>query len=172
LLEGYVLKYLWDLGKVKQNQVIVDNLKCGLSNHLKGQKTLPIVMAKDIMCTLAMFEKTCSNKQVTQNLDVDCRNIMKVIERRQFLNTSGDFLWVNKKIRKWWGHALSEVVVQCIVAFWTFYTTISLNEKDITQRRILVWSNMMCMLPNTFNFPMYITLANFELFCDCWKWWY
>jgi hypothetical protein len=63
-LEGYVPKYLQDLGKVKQNQVIVDNLKCGLSNYLKGQKTLPIVMAKDIVCTLAMFEKTCSNKQV------------------------------------------------------------------------------------------------------------
>jgi hypothetical protein len=97
---------------------------------------------------------------------------MEDVERKQFLNTSRDFLWVNKKIGKWWGHALSEAIVQCIVAFGTFETTISSNEKDITQRRILVWSNMMCMLPITFNFPKYITLANFELFCDCWKWWY
>jgi hypothetical protein len=95
-------------------------------------------MAKDIVCTLVMFEKTCSNKQVTRILGVDCRNIMKAIERRQFVDTSGDFLWVNKKIGKRWGHAFSEAAMQCIVAFWTFETTISSNDKDITQRRILV----------------------------------
>ncbi len=68
-------------------------------------------MAKDTLCTLAMFEKTCSKKQVARILGVDYRNIMKAIERRQFLDTHGDFLWVNKKIGKRWGHALSEVVV-------------------------------------------------------------
>ncbi len=62
LLEGYVPKYLQDLGKAKQNQVIVDNLKCGFSNHLKGQKTLPIVMAKDIVCALATSKKTCKSR--------------------------------------------------------------------------------------------------------------
>jgi hypothetical protein len=99
-LESYVPKYLQDLRKVNQNHFIVDNLKCGLLSHLKGQKTLPIVMVKDIVCTLAMFEKTYSNKQVAQILGVDCRNIMEDVERKQFLNTSRDFLWVNKKIGK------------------------------------------------------------------------
>jgi len=36
LLKYCVLKYLHDLGKIKQNQVIVDNLKSSLSNHLNG----------------------------------------------------------------------------------------------------------------------------------------
>ncbi len=55
---GFVPKCLRDPQKIKQNQVIVENLKCGLSNHLNGPKTTPIVMAKDIIvCVLTTFTK-------------------------------------------------------------------------------------------------------------------
>jgi hypothetical protein len=55
LLKDCVLEYLCGLGKIKQNQIILHNLKSSLSNHLKGQKTTPIVMAKDIVCALIIF---------------------------------------------------------------------------------------------------------------------
>jgi hypothetical protein len=42
LLKDCVLKYLHDLRKIKQNQVIVDNFKSSLSNHLSGQKPHPL----------------------------------------------------------------------------------------------------------------------------------
>jgi len=53
LLKDCVFEYLCDLGKIKQKQIIVDNIKFRLSNHLNGQKTTPIVMAKDIVYALA-----------------------------------------------------------------------------------------------------------------------
>jgi hypothetical protein len=53
LLKDCVFEYLCDLGKIKQKQIIVDNIKSSLSNHLNGQKTTPIVMAKDIVYALA-----------------------------------------------------------------------------------------------------------------------
>jgi predicted transcriptional regulator len=64
MLRAYVLEYLGDPRKLKQNQTIVDNLKSCLFNHLSGQKTTPIVMAKNIVCTLASFSKSCSSRQV------------------------------------------------------------------------------------------------------------
>ena len=45
--------YLRDLGKLKHSQEIVDNLKRGLTDHLIGQRSQPLVMAKDIVCALA-----------------------------------------------------------------------------------------------------------------------
>jgi hypothetical protein len=53
LLKDCVFEYLCDLGKIKQKQIIIDNIKSSLSNHLNGQKTTPIVMAKDIVYALA-----------------------------------------------------------------------------------------------------------------------
>lgn len=82
MLRGYVPKYLCDLGKFNQNQTIVNNLMFGLSNHLSGKKTTLIVMAKNIVYTLASSNKSCSSKHVAQVLSVDHRNIKKGIERR------------------------------------------------------------------------------------------
>jgi hypothetical protein len=61
LLRDVVLEYLQDVNKLKQNQVVIDNLKSSLSNHLNGQKTKLIVMAKDIIYALAS-SKTCNSR--------------------------------------------------------------------------------------------------------------
>jgi hypothetical protein len=75
-----VLKYLGDLKKLRENQGVVENLKCGLTNHLRGQKFASMVMAKDIVYVLATYDKTSNNKQVVQILGVDLRNIKRAIE--------------------------------------------------------------------------------------------
>jgi len=64
MLKGYVLEYLCDLRKLKQNQTIVDNLKSGLSNHLSGQKITSIVMAKNIVYIIASSNKSYNSGQV------------------------------------------------------------------------------------------------------------
>jgi hypothetical protein len=64
VLKGYVLEYLHDLRKLKQNQTIVNNLKSGLSNHLSGQKITPIVMAKNIIYIIASSNKSYNCRQV------------------------------------------------------------------------------------------------------------
>jgi hypothetical protein len=53
----------------------------GLTNYLKGQKSLFIVMAKDIICALTTSNKINNNKQVVRILSVDCKNIKNTIER-------------------------------------------------------------------------------------------
>jgi hypothetical protein len=58
VLKGCVPEYLSDPGKLKQNQTIVNNFKCGLSNHLSGQKNTPIVIAKNIVCIIENFNKS------------------------------------------------------------------------------------------------------------------
>jgi hypothetical protein len=65
-------------------------------------------------------------------LGVDHENIKKVVEKKTIFKHKWVFFWVNTKIRKRLGHALSEPMMQCIVVFWNFETTISPNEKEIT----------------------------------------
>ncbi len=62
LVKSCILEYLQDLAKNKENHLIVDNFKCGLSDHLKGQKTSPLVMAKDIVRVLAMSNMNCNGR--------------------------------------------------------------------------------------------------------------
>jgi len=64
VLQKYVPKYLHDFRKSKEIQSVIENLKCGLTNQLKGQKSSAIVMAKDIVYVLATFDKTSNNRQV------------------------------------------------------------------------------------------------------------
>jgi hypothetical protein len=58
-----VSKYLRDLKKLKENQGVVENLKCGLTNHLRDQNSSSVVMAKDIVRALATYDKTTSNNR-------------------------------------------------------------------------------------------------------------
>ncbi len=85
MLKGIVPKYLRDPRKLKQNKIIVNNLKSGLSNHLSGEKTTLIVMAKNIICIIESSNKSYSSKQVAWVLGVEQRNIKKGIKRRRSL---------------------------------------------------------------------------------------
>jgi phage regulator Rha-like protein len=57
-------------------------MKAGISMHLVGSKKSHLVMAKDIICTLASFENMTSSRFVAEVLGMDRRNIKKGINRQ------------------------------------------------------------------------------------------
>jgi hypothetical protein len=81
VLRECVLEYLCDLKKIKENQGVIKHLKCGLTNHLRGQKSLSMVIAKDIVYVLVTSNKASNNIQVVQILGVDYKNVKRAIER-------------------------------------------------------------------------------------------
>ncbi len=97
MLRKCVLEYLHDLKKLKENQDVIENLKCGLTNHLKGQKSSSMVIVKDIVYVLATSNKTSNTRQVVQILGVDSRNIKKAIERRHIFKNNGDAFWLQRR---------------------------------------------------------------------------
>jgi hypothetical protein len=62
LVETCVPKYLQDLARIKENHLIVDNLKCGLSNHLKRPKDLTPCHGEGHCLWLTMSNKSCNGR--------------------------------------------------------------------------------------------------------------
>ncbi len=135
MLQEYVLKYLHDLKKLKENKGVIKNLKCGLTNPLRSQKSSSMVMANDIVYALVTFNKIINNRQVAQILGVDRRNIKRALERQHTLDNNEDGFWLQKRQENM---LMLYVKLQSnrLFAFWTSKTTISPNSKDVTQRRI------------------------------------
>lgn len=128
--------YLKDLGKLKHSQEIVDNLKRGLTDHLTGKRSQPLVMAKDIVCALATSQYNATScREVARVLGVDRRNIKKGIVRRESLDHSGDAFWRTYKRAKR-ADALSTALVELVTTWWTLETTVSPNRKDVTYKRV------------------------------------
>jgi hypothetical protein len=53
IVKGELPPCLVDVTKFKQSQHILGNLKDGLTSHFIGQRHSSLVLAKDIVCTLA-----------------------------------------------------------------------------------------------------------------------
>jgi hypothetical protein len=64
LTKEIVPNYLQDLQKAKMNQKLVNKLRCSLSSHLVGKKSSKIILAKDIICTLALSQSIGSSREV------------------------------------------------------------------------------------------------------------
>jgi hypothetical protein len=54
LLQGFLPDYLKDLQAVKHNQLILGNINFGMISHFTGVRPSHSLMAKDIVCTLAL----------------------------------------------------------------------------------------------------------------------
>lgn len=87
LLTGMLPDFLVDPSKVKLRHSVLANLKGGMIDHLTGVRESKIVMAKDIVCTLAASSKLGSNRGVADLIGVDRRNLKKGMERRLLLET-------------------------------------------------------------------------------------
>ena len=135
--KNHLPSYLKDLGKLKHSQEVVDNLKGGLTDHLTGQRSQPLVMAKDIVCALATFQyNVTSCREVARVLGVDRRNIKKgIVSLRESLDHSGDAFWRTYKRAKR-ADALSTALVELVTTWWTLETTVSPNRKDVTYKRV------------------------------------
>jgi hypothetical protein len=98
-LQNCVLEYLWNPRRIKENHVIVENLKFGLSNHFTCQNFGPFIMAKNIVCSFATYDNSNSSKQVVRVLGVNRRNIKKTAKNWNSIS-NGDVFWFNKKAEK------------------------------------------------------------------------
>ena len=67
--------FLVDPSKVKLRHSVLSNLKEGMADHLLGVRQSKIVMAKDIVCTLASSSNMGSRRSVADVLGVDRRNL-------------------------------------------------------------------------------------------------
>ena len=94
-----------------------------------------IVMAKDIVCTLAASSNMGSNRRVADLIGVDRRNLRRGMERRLLLDTQQNAFWLNHRSNHR-SDALPNSVKHLVLNFWTLETTVSPNQKDIIRHRI------------------------------------
>lgn len=102
LVKGFLLPYLEDNALLKQSQGVLGNLKDGLISHLVGLYQSKLVMAKDIMCTLATSAHTIESginngRSIARLLGVDKRNIKRGMEQQILLDTQKDVFWLTQR---------------------------------------------------------------------------
>jgi hypothetical protein len=90
LVKGMVPKYLFDLNIVQQRYEILTNVQIGLIMHLIGSHSIKIVVAKDIICTLASSNNLRNNKAIVKVPRVDKRNIKRGAEICMLLDTMNE----------------------------------------------------------------------------------
>jgi len=81
VLVQMLFDFLVDPIKVKLTQSIKSNLKEDMINHLARVKKSKIVMAKDIVYTLATSSNLRSKRGVVDLIGVDMKNLRRSIER-------------------------------------------------------------------------------------------
>jgi hypothetical protein len=92
--------YLCDTKRIKHNQLLINNLKFGLSSRVIRQQSSKLVMVKDIVCTFAFNQSLGNNREVAKVLEIDKRNIKKGVERFMMLDTSQNVFWMDYKKAK------------------------------------------------------------------------
>jgi hypothetical protein len=100
LVKGMLPSYYSNISIVKHNQEVVENLKDGLSFHLVGEHNSKLVVAKDIVYTLASSQSLSSGQGITKVLGVDKRNIKNGIELCILLDTQSDTFWLSSRKAK------------------------------------------------------------------------
>jgi hypothetical protein len=71
LVTNMLPKYLKDLDSIKCNLEILGNFKYGLIAHLLGSCKIELIVAKNIVCTLASNQTINSCRGVVKSLGVD-----------------------------------------------------------------------------------------------------
>jgi hypothetical protein len=71
IMREIVSPFLQDLGAVHQNHEVIQNMTVGISMYLARSKKSHLVMAKDIICTLASSENMTSSRSLAEVLGVD-----------------------------------------------------------------------------------------------------
>ena len=134
VLHGMVPDFLVDPSKVKLRHSVLSNLKEGMVDHLIGNLQSKIVMAKDIVCTLASSSNMGSKRSVADVLGVDRRNLKRGMDRRLLLDTQQNAFWLSYRSLHC-SDALPDSVTAVITEWWTLETTVSPNRKDIVKHR-------------------------------------
>jgi hypothetical protein len=120
-----------DLDTIKLQHSVLSSVRESVRDHVLGVRESAIVMAKDILCTLASSSKVGSGREVARLLGVDRRNISKARSRRMVLDGSQDAFWLyyRRKVRS---DSLGDNVKVVVKEWWASKTTVSPNCKDIS----------------------------------------
>jgi hypothetical protein len=113
ILTGAMPPYLHDIKRLKQNLQLIENFISGL-NHVAGHQSSNLVVAKDIICTLASSHSVGSSRETMKVLGVDKRNIKKDVESRMLLETSRNVFWMDFKHTKR-SNVLSDHFIELVI---------------------------------------------------------
>jgi hypothetical protein len=102
LVKGFLPPYLEDNAFLRQSQGVLGNLKDRLIFPLVGLCQSKLVMAKDIVCTLATSANIIesginSGRGIARLLGVDKRNIKRGMERQILLDIQKDVFWLTQR---------------------------------------------------------------------------
>jgi hypothetical protein len=129
-----VPSYLSDVKALKEYHKIIEIIRSAVGTHLCGQKPMQIVMAKDILCTLASSSSSSSCRGVVGALGMDRRTIRRGIGRRIQLDGLNQPFWINYR-RSGRSDSISVATKNLVQEWWTTETQISPNRKDICRRK-------------------------------------
>jgi hypothetical protein len=107
IMTGMIPPFLENLESVKLQSNIISSMREGLKDHLVGVKQSKLVMAKDILCTLASSGEVGSGRGVVGLLGVDRRNIGQARTMRLTVDAGHDAFWLHHQ-RKIHSDAISE----------------------------------------------------------------
>jgi hypothetical protein len=85
-MTGMIPPFLNNLELVKLQSNIISSMREGLRDYLVGVKQSKLIMAKDILCTLASSREVGSGRGIVGLLGVDRRNIGRARTRRLTLD--------------------------------------------------------------------------------------
>jgi hypothetical protein len=71
ILKGMLPLYLTNVSITKQNHEVVENLKEGLTSHLISQRQSKLMMAKNIVYTLASSQSLSNGQGIVKVLGVN-----------------------------------------------------------------------------------------------------
>ncbi len=77
IVKDVVLPYLVDSRAIKHKDDVLQNMKASINTHLIGPKASKLMMAKDIVCTLASSQSIGNNITLAKLLGANRWNIPK-----------------------------------------------------------------------------------------------
>ena len=130
IMSKIVPPFLQDFNAIHQNHEVIQNIKADISTHLVGSKKSHLVMAKDIICTLASSQTISSSEFVAKVLEIDRQNIKKGLHKRIQEDLEKEAFWRNNQ-RYQHTDPIFEEMRALVISWWTTKTKISSNCKDI-----------------------------------------
>jgi hypothetical protein len=92
-------------------------------------------MTKYTVCTLAIADLSVFHREVAKMLGMDYQNIRKNITRQEELDVIGTTFWISCcRVKR--SDLLPKGVRELVLQWWTFYSIVSPNRKDIICQRI------------------------------------
>lgn len=102
-------KFLSNLDVSKLQHYVLFGLQICLKNHQAWVRRSKIVMAKDVLCMLALSLQVCSGSTVVGLLGVDTRNISRAWSKQLIMGVNKNASWLHH-IKKVQNNSLANII--------------------------------------------------------------